>query len=111
MNNQTKEKKMELAHSGRIPVVITTDHTKRGVFLGWINPDDAFNENIVAHEVRMAVRFSREIGGVLGLANPGPDKNCRISKAHKKAHIKGVTAVFEATDEAVKKWRKEPWLK
>ena len=26
---------------GKIPVLITTDKDKRGVFMGWIDPEDA----------------------------------------------------------------------
>lgn len=93
----------------KIPVLITTDSTKRGVFMGFIDPKDADKETLAAEEVRMAVYWSPDIRGVLGLAATGPSKNCRISAATKKATLKGVTAVIEITDEAVAAWRKEPW--
>lgn len=90
-------------------VLITTDSSKRGVFMGLIDPADVDKDNIVAEEVRMAVYWSEDMKGVLGLASMGPSKSCRISKAVPKALIKGVTAVVELTDDAVKNWRKEPW--
>lgn len=94
---------------GKIPVLITTDTTKRGVFMGFIDPKDAGNETLVAEEVRMAVYWSTDVKGVVGLAAHGPSKNCKITAAAKKATIKGVTAVLEVSDEALKEWRKEPW--
>lgn len=94
-----------------IPVLITTDSTKRGVFMGFINPNDVDKETLTADEVRMAVYWSADVGGVLGLAAKGPSKGCRISPATKRATLKGVTAVVELTDEAVAAWRKEPWSK
>ena len=93
----------------KIAVLITTDSTKRGVFAGFINPEDTDKENIVVEELRMCVYWSQDMKGVLGLASMGPSSSCRISKAVKKASIKGVTAVVELSDEALAKWRKEPW--
>lgn len=93
----------------RIPVLITTDSTKRGVFMGFIDPKDADKETLIAEELRMAVYWHADVKGVIGLASTGPSKNCRISKAAPRATIKGVTAVVEITDEALKAWRSEPW--
>lgn len=93
----------------KVAVLITTDNTKRGVFMGFINPNDSEKETIEAEEVRMAVYWSADVRGVIGLAANGPSKDCRITPAAKKATIKGVTAVLEMSDEALKAWRKEPW--
>lgn len=93
----------------KVPVLITTDNTKRGVFMGFIKPEDADKETLEAEEVRMAVFWSTEIKGVVGLAAKGPTKSCRISPAAKKAILKGVTATLEISDEALVAWRKEPW--
>lgn len=95
--------------SDKIPVLITTDKDKRGVFMGFINPADADKEIMVAEEVRMAVYWSSDVCGVVGLASNGPTSGCRISPPAKRATLKGVTAVMELTDAAVKAWRKEPW--
>jgi hypothetical protein len=100
-----KEKEMK----GKVPVLITTDNTKRGVFMGLIDPKDADKETLVAEEVRMAVYWSKDVKGVVGLASNGPTKNCRITPAANKATIKGVTAVLELSDKALEAWRKEPW--
>ena len=93
----------------KIAVLITTDNTKRGVFMGFIDPKDSEKDTIVVEEVRMAVYWSEDVRGVLGLAAEGPSKSCRITKAAPKALLKGVTAVVELTEEAIKAWRKEPW--
>jgi Ser/Thr protein kinase RdoA (MazF antagonist) len=95
----------------KVACLITTDHTKRGVFMGFIDPDDAFKESIVAYDIMMCVYWSSEMHGVLGLASDGPNENCRISPAAKKAIIHGVTAVIEITEKALKNWQKQPWGK
>lgn len=93
----------------KVPVLLTTDHTKRGVFMGFIDPSDADKETVVAEEVRMAVYWDKTVRGVIGLASNGPGPLCRITPAAKKATLKGVTAIVELTEEALKAWRKEPW--
>lgn len=93
----------------KIAVLITTDETKRGVFMGLIDPDDAGKSSIAAEEIRMAVYWSSDVKGVLGLAATGPTKSCRISKAVPKGIIHGVTAVMELSKESLKAWRLEPW--
>lgn len=102
-----KQKENDMA--GKIPVLITTDSSKRGVFMGFIDPADADKETLTAEEVRMAVYWSTDVRGVIGLAAKGPTKNCKITAAAKKAVLKGVTATLQLTDEAVAAWRKEPW--
>lgn len=92
----------------KIAVLITTDNTKRGVFMGFIDPKDANKDSFEAVEVRMAVQWSIDVKGILGLAAKGPTKNCKITSAAKKANLKGVTATFELSDEALAAWRKEP---
>lgn len=77
--------------------------------MGFIDPKDADKETIEAEEVRMAVYWSTDVKGVVGLAAHGPTKNCKITAAAKKAVLKGVTATLEVSEEAVKAWRKEPW--
>lgn len=104
MNNLKEKKEMK-----KIAVLITTDNTKRGVFSGFIDPNDVCNQTMIVEELRMAVHWSADMKGVLGLASMGPSKTCKISKAVKKATLQGVTATVELSDEALAKWRKEPW--
>jgi len=95
--------------ANKIAALITTDNTKRGVFMGLIDPEDSEKDIITAEEVRMAVYWPSDVHGVVGLAAKGPTSGCRISPAAKRATLKGVTAVMEVTDEALAAWRKEPW--
>ncbi len=95
----------------KVAVLITTDTTKRGVFMGFIDPKDSDKETLEAYDVRMAVYWSADVKGVIGLAATGPTKDCKISAAAKKATLKGVTAVMELTDKAIKAWEAEPWSK
>ena len=98
--------------SEMIPVVITTDKDKRGVFFGYINPKDFENENIKMIGAQMTVHWSSSSKGVLGLISSGPDENCRITpKNDNTFFIKGVTLVSTISPEAEKKWLAAPWSK
>jgi dTDP-4-dehydrorhamnose 3,5-epimerase-like enzyme len=92
-----------------IPVLITTDNTKRGVFFGWINPEDSNKDEIRAEKVQMCVYWSASVKGVLGLAAHGPDRQSKVTAPVKSGVIKGVTLVCEASEEAVKAWERQPW--
>jgi hypothetical protein len=95
----------------KIPVLMTTDHTKRGVFFGYIDPDDAELETIYAERVQMAISWSSDCRGVLGLASRGPTEDCRVTAPVPAATIKGVIFVAEVTPEAEAAWAKQPWGK
>jgi hypothetical protein len=102
---------MKKPDDNKVAALITTDSTKRGVFAGFIDKNDFEKETLFVEELRMCVYWSSDMHGVLGLASQGPSSSCKISPAVKKALIKGVTAVVELSDEALKNWRKEPWAK
>ena len=88
-------------------VVVTTDNTKRGVFGGDLATQDG--DAVVLQNARMAVYWSKDVGGVLGLAAKGPSASCRISPAVPRIELVGVTAVMDMTDAAKAAWDKEPW--
>jgi hypothetical protein len=89
-------------------VVVTTEH--RGVFAGFLNgTSKATDRTVVLSDAQMAVYWSADVGGVLGLASSGPSKGCRISPAVPKLALQGVTAVLDATEDAVKAWQSRPW--
>ena len=92
-----------------IPVLITTDSTKRGVFFGYINPEDATKDEIRAEQVQMCVYWSSDVRGVLGLAANGPSSFCRVTAPVKAGVIKGVTLVAEASEKAAQAWKSQPW--
>lgn len=89
--------------SKEIGVVITTAH--RGVFFGYI-PKLTDAKSITAKKVRMAVYWSADVRGVLGLAATGPVSGCKITPAVDEMVINDVTSVMKCTDEAVKAWEK-----
>ena len=105
----TTTKKKTTTTRGKIPVLITTDKDKRGVFFGYISEDDRHLDDIQVSNVQMCVYWSAEMRGVLGLAAIGPDVNFRVSPPVKLALVKGVTFIAECSDEAVSRWLAQPW--
>jgi hypothetical protein len=90
------------------PVVVTTEH--RGVFFGHLTEDaDRDSKTITLTGAQMCVYWSADVKGILGLAATGPVKGCKITKAVPRITLQAVTAVIDATDEAVKAWRDRPW--
>lgn len=87
-----------------IPVIVCTD--KRGVVFGWTN--DTAGEKITLDRARMALSWSSDVGGVFGLAEKGPTKDCRISAVAPSITLSGITAVFSVDPAAVKSWEKAP---
>jgi hypothetical protein len=88
-------------------VVITTDHTRRGVFAG--NLVEHENGRAVLEDAQMCLYWSETTRGVLGLAAIGPQSGSRIGPPVSRLELDGVTAVIDATDEAEKKWKAQPW--
>lgn len=92
-----------------IPVLITTDSSKRGVFFGYINEKDVGKSELRAEQVQMCIKWTEDMRGVLGLAAFGPSKTCRISPPVPAATITGITFIAECSDKAVANWKKQPW--
>lgn len=90
-------------------VVVTTDKDKRGVFGGYLESYDPQTPRTVLTDARMAVYWSCETRGVLGLASIGPQKGSRISPAIPRIELEGVTAVMDCTPEAIILWEQSPW--
>lgn len=89
------------------PCLITTD--KRGVFMGYINPDSRQEKTVSAQSVRMVVYWSADVHGLFGLAANGPTKSCRVTAPAPSCTLHGVTAVIDITEKAEKAFRAEPW--
>ena len=88
-------------------VVVTTDKDRRGVFGGELVSHEG--DRVVLRNAHMAVYWSAETKGVLGLASIGPQKGSRITPPVPRIALDGVTAVMDVTTEAVARWRAEPW--
>lgn len=80
------------------PVVVCTEH--RGVFFGYA--DDTTGTTILLKRARMAVYFGTS-RGVMELAETGPTEKSKVS-ARADIDVRKITAVFEVTPDACKKW-------
>lgn len=82
------------------PVIVTTD--KRGVVFGYT--DDVSARPITLRRARMCLYWSRDVGGVFGLAEKGPSKDSKVSAPLPEIVMEGVTAIMSVDDAAVKAW-------
>ena len=85
-------------------VVVTTAH--RGVFFGYA--EDTSGETIKLRAARLCIYWSADLRGFMGLAAHGPNKSCKVGPAA-DVELRNITAVLEASEEAVKNWEKAPW--
>lgn len=91
-------------------VVITTEH--RGVFFGYLREGADRNADPLRIErARMAVYWSADVRGVMGLAASGPSNGCRIGPPVPAITLKGITSVIECSPEAIDRWESMPWSK
>lgn len=86
------------------PVVVTTSH--KGVFFGYAIDTDG--SQIQLTEARLAIYWSADVKGFMGLASAGPSNNCRIGPPA-TITVRDITSVLEVTPEAEEKWLKSPW--
>lgn len=90
------------------PVVVTTAH--RGVFFGFLGADGSRDDKTIElTDVQMCVYWSSDVQGVLGLAATGPSRSCKVTRPAPRITLQDVTAVIDATIEAVKLWQDRPW--
>ena len=82
-------------------VIVTTD--KRGVVFGLTLDVNA--RPIVLHDARMCLYWSADVGGVFGLAEIGPTKDCKISAVVPTIALEGVTAIMSVDAKAEKAWK------
>ena len=83
-----------------IPVVVCTD--KRAVVFGYCSDTSA--RPIKLSAARMCLYWSSDVGGVFGLAENGPTKDCKISAALPEITLEGVTAIMTVEHKAEKAW-------
>ena len=89
-------------------VVVTTGRERRGVFGGEYVKGDV-GGTVVLRDVRMAVYWSGDVHGVVGLAAHGPTATCKISPAAPVIELDGVTAIMDMSPAAKIAWDSEPW--
>ena len=85
-------------------VIVTTAH--RGVFFGYASKTNG--ETIDLKRARLAVYWTADLRGFMGLASHGPSSGCKIGPAA-DITLRAITAVVEVTPEAAEKWNAAPW--
>lgn len=89
-------------------VVVCTDENKRGVFFGYTETSVEAGK-ITLKRARMAVYWSKETRGVLGLAAGGPQAGSRVTHAVPSIELDGVTCLIDCDPAAVEAWEKGIW--
>ena len=101
---QHHEDKNKIADGPGIPVIVCTD--KRGVIFGYTT--NYHGDQITLTQARMCLYWSAEVGGVFGLAEKGPTKNCKISATAPSITLNGITAIISVDEAAENAWRNAP---
>lgn len=84
------------------PILVTTQH--RGVFAGLVSDDQDLNaKTMPLLQARMAIYWGTT-KGVMQLAETGPTDKSKISAPADIPALHDITAVFQITDKAWKKW-------
>lgn len=86
------------------PVIVTTAH--RGVFFGYADKTDG--ETIKLRSSRLCLQWSSAMGGFMGLAEKGPDKDCKIGP-RADITLRKITSVIEVTPAACERWEAATW--
>ncbi len=84
------------------PVLVTTEF--RGVFFGYLKDDKDAPSEITLTGVRNCIYWSANIGGFLGLASNGPNKDCKIGTRVDELTLYKITSISAVTETAAKAW-------
>lgn len=84
------------------PVIVCTEY--KGVFFGYAT--DTSGDVIRLRRARMAIYWGTT-KGVMQLAETGPTPTSKIS-SRADIEVRKITAVFEVTEEAMRKWEEAP---
>jgi hypothetical protein len=85
-------------------VIVTTEH--RGVFFGYAHETDG--DTVALKRARLCTYWSPAMKGFMGLAQAGPDAQCKIGPPA-DITLRAITSVVEVTPEAVQRWEAAPW--
>lgn len=103
----TKGQRKMSKTSKKIFAVVTTEY--KGVFFGEVNAADVSKSTVRVEKAQMAVYWSSDCKGIMGLAAVGPTQGCKIGPVVPAITLQKVTAVMEASADAEKAWRAAPW--
>lgn len=92
--------------NGERAVVVTTAH--RGVFFGYTE-EPLTNKVFTLKNARMCVYWSSDVGGVMGLGEKGPNRNCKITAAVPEFAVQDATGCMAVSDAAREAWEKGFW--
>lgn len=95
---------MKKQTSSERAVVVTTVH--KGVFFGYAT--ETSGPTIKLRAARLAVYWSADLRGFMGLASIGPGSSCKVGPAA-DIELRDITAVVECSPEAAAKWEKGQW--
>ncbi len=96
-NNKIDSKKA----SYNLPVIVST--AKRGVIFGYTN--DLSARPIVLTKSRMCLYWDSKTGGMWGLAEQGPNEDCRISAiVTGNTYLEEVVSILSVEKKAEKAW-------
>lgn len=87
------------------PVLVTTEF--RGVFFGYIKNGTKLPAEITLTGARNCISWTAAIGGFLGLASAGPDKDCRLGKPVSELTLYKITSVTPVESIAIEKWERK----
>ena len=87
-------------------VLVTT--ANRGVFFGYEEGRDG--TSIILRRARNCIKWSG-LRGFLGLAESGPNDNCRIGPAADRLELLNITSIADVSAAAIDKWENAPWAR
>jgi hypothetical protein len=85
-------------------VLVTTEF--RGVFFGYLKDDSKAPNEITITGAKNCIYWHSSVGGFLGLAANGPNKDCRIGKRVPEITLYKITSVTPVENAAVEAWEK-----
>ena len=91
-----------MAKASSKAVLVTTEH--RGVFFGHVKDDTKAPAEITLTGARNCIYWASSMGGFLGLATKGPDRECRIGARVGELTLYKVTSVTAVEEGAAKAW-------
>lgn len=86
-------------------VLVTTSH--RGVFFGYAV--DTNSKTIKITNARNCIYWPTSVGGFVGLASGGPNKDTKVGPVAEEMTLHDVTAVLKCSDIAEKAWLTANW--
>lgn len=92
-----------MATKSKPPQAVLVTTQARGVFFGYLKSERGRAELSITG-ARNCIYWHSSIGGFLGLASQGPNKECRIGARVPEITLYEITSVTECSDAAIKAW-------